>query len=394
MSSSICKIHLIDPTYDRIIINTKNKGDFSKFLKLSKFDENTIEEQDILFYNEIIEQLGSEHFSISLQNNDESEKENIFSRLVCHRNDGFIFRKKYEKEINEISSNFFKYVENDVEKLKTVGYDILNDIISNPELQLDTEDQLLNFLNSIYIESDEFIGLYENVLFTNVSSSAMKEFTSVFNYNNMNGNLWSLLSNRLSMKISNKNNILENQNRYSLENKTKLFLYNEKNNFSGIVNYLTEKTGGNIHDNRTVKVTSNSFYSDEYHPKYLLDFDQNTYFCSTDQDQDTWICFDFKKMKVELSNYSIKSCNDDPNHGHIQNWILEISNDGNEWTQIDEHSNYSGLNGRWITKTFEVSKKQFARFIRFSHNGDHFGISDGWLLIINSFEFYGRLYEP
>lgn len=99
-------------------------------------------------------------------------------------------------------------------------------------------------------------------------------------------------------------------------------------------------------------------------------------------------------MKVELSNYTIKSCKNDPDHGNIKNWVIEISDDGNSWIQIDEHSHYSELNGPLITKSFKVSTKQFSRYIRFRHNGEYYGFFNRWHLGLKSIEFYGALYEP
>lgn len=112
------------------------------------------------------------------------------------------------------------------------------------------------------------------------------------------------------------------------------------------------------------------------------------------RDQNAWVCFDFKKMKIEISNYSIRSSDIKVGCHHIKNWVFEISDDGDKWTKIDEHSNYTELNGNLITKTFEVSQKHFARFCRLRNNGEYYGSNNNNSLILNSIEFYGRLQEP
>lgn len=121
LSSKICRIHIVDPTFDRMVINTKSKGDFSIFLNLSKFNEEKVEERSILFYREIIENLGIEHFSISLIDAFEEENESIFTRIVRHRNEGLFGIERYNKEVKEISTKFFEYSENDQKGLKSVG---------------------------------------------------------------------------------------------------------------------------------------------------------------------------------------------------------------------------------------------------------------------------------
>lgn len=174
------------------------------------------------------------------------------------------------------------------------------------------------------------------------------------------------------------------------DEKIKIFSYEKGKEFKGIINYLTKKTGGNIHDNHTIEITSNSISN---HPKYLLDFNKNNCYMTQSSEKNAWICFDFKKMKIEISNYSIKSHSFDINSTHIKNWIIEISDDGENWTKIDEHSNYDGLNGHYISKTFSVEPNEFSRFCRFRHTGEYYGYPN-WCLAFNSIEFYGRLKEP
>ena len=103
--------------------------------------------------------------------------------------------------------------------------------------------------------------------------------------------------------------------------------------------------------------------------------------------RDFWICFDFKNMEVEISDYSVQSSSS----CCIKNWVFEISDDGDKWTKINEHSNYTELNGNLITKTFEVSQKHFARFCRLRNNGEYYGCHNNYSLVLNSIEFYGGL---
>lgn len=174
------------------------------------------------------------------------------------------------------------------------------------------------------------------------------------------------------------------------EGNIKEFPYEEGKEFKGIINYLTKKTGGNIHDNKTIEITSNSISN---HPKYLLDFNKSSFYMTQTSIKNAWICFDFKRRKVEISNYSIKSHSFDINSTHIKNWVIEISDDKKNWTKIDEHSNYDGLNGHYITKTFSVEPNQFSRYCRFYHTGEYYGYPN-LCLAFNSIEFYGRLKEP
>ena len=57
ISPYISKIHSKDPNFNRFIINTKHRGDFSQILKLINFDQNNYPESDLPFLHEVIEIL-------------------------------------------------------------------------------------------------------------------------------------------------------------------------------------------------------------------------------------------------------------------------------------------------------------------------------------------------
>ena len=156
--------------------------------------------------------------------------------------------------------------------------------------------------------------------------------------------------------------------------------------FKGIINYLTEITGGNIHKNGTINLTSTEPTFNTT-PEFLLDQTRDYHFNENDI-----ICYDFKDMKIKISSYTIKSM-DNP-VGHIKNWVIEISDDNKSWTEIDSHSNDPTLNSPGKIATFDVKPNNFSRFCRFRHIGDYWQIKVGVVagsIRINSIEFYGQL---
>ena len=167
------------------------------------------------------------------------------------------------------------------------------------------------------------------------------------------------------------------------------FQYEEGKEFSGIIKYLTNETGGNIHDNGTIEISSNSIFNSNFHPKNLLNSDSNIYEAKNGERYAT-VVFDFKNMEIEISKYTIKSCSYEPYEGHIKNWVIEISNNLNDWTVIDEHVNSNELNDYDAVETFSVAQLKFARYCRFRHTGDYWGYND-FAMGLSSIEFYGRL---
>lgn len=151
---------------------------------------------------------------------------------------------------------------------------------------------------------------------------------------------------------------------------------------NGIINYLTKKTGGNIHDNGTIEVTSNSF---KEHPKNLLQ--QQGKFVAKPGEKNAWICFDFKNMEVEISDYSVQSSSS----CCIKNWVFEISKDGQDWKIVDTHVDCNDLKPKNIVKTYKVQEKSFVRYCRLRHNGQFIDYIPINVMIINRIELYGRL---
>ena len=89
----------------------------------------------------------------------------------------------------------------------------------------------------------------------------------------------------------------------------KLIEVNENNELNGIINYLTNESGGNPHDNGTIEVTSNSICSPFCHPKNLLNSAQEEDYLPKSSELNAWVLFDFKNCEIQISKYSLKSSN-------------------------------------------------------------------------------------
>lgn len=163
--------------------------------------------------------------------------------------------------------------------------------------------------------------------------------------------------------------------------------------FNGINNYLINQTGGNIHDNCTVVITTNSSNGDYAHPKCLVDYqNQNNYYHSQN-DTDIEVCFDFKNKKVNLTGYSIKSIWNGINSCNLKNWVVEVSNDKSQWEIVDEPNNDSTLNGASLVAYFSTKKTiDFYRYVRLRQTGRNW--ENDYLVIIVALEFYGKLQIP
>ena len=427
LSPIILRSHFSDKTINEFYIETNNyqegneeNHDFNEILSFVSFESKNIEEKDKEYYSSIFYALGNESMyqrinptidsKISIDNFLEriEEKENFYNKIsniksgfnkeslqnncLMHNFKNRDIIKSIEEEIQFISSHFYELDRKAIKKLNTR---YIFEILKQHNLKIESEDELIDIINEIYLErrgkeeddlyENEFSvrNLYEFVLFDFLSAQKLREFKEIFEFEDITLKIWESIIDR-ALNAERKEPSTE---RY--KSKSKIFKIIENRDFEGIIRHLTEETGGNIHDNGTIEVTSNSICG-SCHPKNLLDFNEKEYY-EANGSTGAWICFDFKNWSVKLTNYSIKSYNSSVNGPHLKSWTIEVSNDGKTWKKIDEHKDCQTLNGPRITGTFEVEPNDFSRYIRLNQT-DKTWSSSGYLWFYY-IEFYGFLQE-
>ena len=163
--------------------------------------------------------------------------------------------------------------------------------------------------------------------------------------------------------------------------------------FDGIIKYLTEKTGSNIHDNGTIEATSNSIQEELYR---VVDHQCDAAYCSKD-DGGAILCFDFKNRRINLTSYSMLSWGNSYGTWQLKNWVIEVSDDGKKWIEIDRHENDETLKKNYFTATFNIKNpsNEFKRFLRLRQTGNGWDPSGNHNVVgFNKIEFYGTLQEP
>ena len=389
LSPFLQQSHFIDKSITEFLINTKtideqmrnsksNENDyFEDFLKLVTFDNIKIDLNRQQIYSEYFYLLGNtdEFFRIQPKYLEGLTEENAVDRLVTisriptefQEINKFKETKTMDEIITFISSHFEKV---DKEQMKNLDIDIIEEIIGNKSLKLHEEDSLLNFILTLYEEDRSYSRLFEYVLFNNLSMNALEKFIDLFEVEDFNFIIWKSICERL---LSSKQESIEDNKRYEIEKYiTKDLNYKDGKTFDGIMKYLTNETKGNIHDKGTIKITSNSIRKENEHPKNLVDYQIGSRYHS-DNKGGAIICYDFKDKLVQVNAYTIKSNhNNNPHSYNLRNWVIEVSNDNVDWTEIDNHVNDSTLDGPDIVFTFLVKKKDnnFYRFVRLRQTGD------------------------
>lgn len=392
LSPRICKIHSFDPTIDSITINTQSTGDFSHILDLINFNQHDLLANEIPFIIEIIENLENESIELTeIDNQVDITNDNVLSLIKEHEKHFNFFHYKYlSKEIDFASSNLFELLSSKEEEIMKFQKRTIELILSNPNIQIETEDQLISFINKLYESDQSYSNLYQFVIFTNVSQEKMKEFIQIFNYNDLTTETWNSISSRLEEKINIEQNNVKDS-RYKKKQKGIQLPYVKNHEFEGIINYFKTKKEGEL--NNYIKITSTKLESDSHSTIHVVNYQEKRDYFSSGPFENPWICFDFKDKKIILSNYTIRGYH---SSNQPRSWVIEGTNfddnDSNDkWETIDEHKDCDDLKGGNKTHTFSIknSNNKSYRYIRMRSTGIDW--CNGRYLCINAIEFYGSL---
>lgn len=404
LSPNVRKLHSTDPTINEIRIDIKSelKGQtlkedyFEEFLNLVLFKKTTIDLEKQKLFSKYFYILGNFDECLNIYSNHQSiilSIDNIIQHLqaICSMIpfiDMIDIKNAFIVEMVDFCSSHFEEI--DKEKLKGLQISIIEEIIKNDKLRLSDEDSLLNFILSINDNVQTKSNLFEYVLIKNLSEEGLRKFVDHFDIEFFNGSIWHNICDCLLFHGKKDH---ENTKRY-IGNIFKKFERKEGSEFEGIMRYLTNKTGGNIHDNGTIEITSNSINGNSQIPRNCVDYDNNNNYCS-DAKNDSFVCFDFKDRSIQVSSYSIQSRDDgDAGYTHLKNWAIDVKNENEDWIEIDRRENDASLNGRNNKSTFTVNKQcgSFYRFVRLRQTGPSWFTSNtkfGFKFI----EFHGKLIE-
>jgi hypothetical protein len=156
----------------------------------------------------------------------------------------------------------------------------------------------------------------------------------------------------------------------------------------GMVAFLSQKCGGNVHRMGVVKVTASSYYSVRF-PENVVDLAANSYFYSEDQ-PNQWLCLDFQKATVIATRYSIQT----RQYGgdcHIRTWVVEGSAVEDEWVELDSQVDVDGLDGLAKVGSFEIAKRVQCRKVRIRQTGPNSAGNNH--LSLGRFELFGEIQE-
>lgn len=371
ISESVSDMLRLDPTFDHYVLEIDDSHyEFNIIMRLMVGQPIKITPIVIKYLLNVFQKLKNheviDHFNEI--KNSKLTKETALASFITRINYG----QSVTNEIEFIASNFSSFVDD----LKEDFYfDYIESIISSPSLVLDNEDSLFNFLKDL---GKNFYYLFSYVNFQFLSESSIDDFFKNFPYNKMTNGIWESLY-RYFKYINSDDSDHSNQRFTSKE-------FPLKNNpFDGIFAYFCEQCKGNPHLKGLLTVSSSSSSSNNNYDVIDNKFDGYWF---TANESNSWIMFDFKDKVLQLTDYAIKSDGNGANH--LQNWVIEGSNDSKNWYLLDKRIT-KALCQNYVTETFQCSLKKSNgyRFIRLRQTGQNSNFLN--YLMISSIEFFGKL---
>ena len=104
------------------------------------------------------------------------------------------------------------------------------------------------------------------------------------------------------------------------------------------------------------------------------------------------VTFTFKRNKVEIANYTIhrgEVMKSGQEYAQLKNWVFEISDDKNNWSEIDRQTDVSFEQNEKLTFNVRSGSNRFVHYCRLRHNGQT--SCHAQEMSIRSIEFYGRV---
>ena len=396
LSPAVSNLLSTDETLNSFEINTNSRGDFQIFLNLFQSCQQEINDNDKEFLCEILETLQNKYLQIELNTNTtDITYENVFSNLLNELSYPRFYQEIIDKKISILSSNLYRILSNEEERqiLSQLELEFIERILNHKQLLIESEDQLLEFINSLYEKNQESSFLYEYVNFVNCSSRSMQTFLNTFSIENINEGIWNQMKERLEQPIEQQNQINQS-NRYHLKelNQTnQQFKEFPKGSadFDGIINYLRKQTNNQIENE--IKITASSIYDNNvntFGPYNSIQYENETYF-ATQNSPNSWICFEFKNHQIIPTHYTIRSRYE--GYWAPIYYKIEVSNDNSTWYEIDKQNGGPFTNGQPATFTIPIdkNKQKEAKYIRLTQTGENSHGNDD--LIFESIEFYGYL---
>lgn len=381
ISPTISQILTTDPLCDTFTIDVEDEQNFfENIMNLINGEIVEINTSNYYIMQLFASRLGNQEMEEDLSSMSLSGSHITFHNSIRRYISKSSIGINSENEIRYIASHFSEYQRSELNKLSD---DDLELILSQPNLKIEDETWLFNFL----INRDQpSPNLFSHLYFEYLTENDIERFIDFLKEEEMTGALWSAISKRLILHVEapldmNSRHVGKiEKNDEDFDNMT--INFSEEFPFEGIISYFTDKYGGNVSKTKTIPIFASGTLWNS--PNVVADFDTTDFWVS-ENSPDSWIAFDFNEHLINLTAYTIR-CD---NTGSLRSWVIEGSNDNDQWDEIDRHDDSDDLSGLYSTKTYHVTTSLKFRYLRLRQTGPD--INNENYLTLCCIEFFGSL---
>ena len=384
-SKKVCRILTGDVITDTLELTVKDpKHEFKDVLALMNGESIALTRDNSSFLEACARELENDELLSSLigfrLENEKLTRENVVDRMHMKRS----FLIEYDEEIQFAAEHFYELNEETIENLTV---DELEEVLRHKQLRLSTEDKLFEILFQLASKDEVYNSLMRYVRLQNLSLAVLDEFLSYVFPTFLDNEIWNQICGCLRLVSESELSKKDSPNtRYGVQAKKNVNEFAINNaQFTGIIAHLRQKCGGNVHEKGIVNITASGTGSGQCHQ--ITNYGWNGRWSSQDQ-PNSWVQFDFKSPIVCINGYTIKS--PESENLYCKEWVIEVSNDGQNWEVIDTRSN-DDLKGRLTVRTYQCGspKTDFRRFVRLRQTGKAGDGKD--FLDLSELEFFGTL---
>jgi hypothetical protein len=159
--------------------------------------------------------------------------------------------------------------------------------------------------------------------------------------------------------------------------------YDPSTPMQGIIGHLSRICGRHVADANVVQVVANNPNNVKGPARNAANFNSGEKFCSANL-PDQWLCYIFTDSVVCPTNYAVRAVSS--LRGHPRQWVIEGSNDGTSWIELDSQFD---INRKEAIVAFKIARPQAIRMIRLRQTGLNWESND--VLQLSWFELYGKL---
>lgn len=299
------------------------------------------------------------------------------------------------QQYNIISSNFYSIfkdegkgkIKNDlISILKNMNQNELECIFASNNLQIETEDSFFDFILSL---GKDFYFLFDfvEVQFLSVEK-VQKLIDNIQNYElPFHRRLWSSICRRLLFDISVINGNKNNRAKSTVKPKQKPNVNQAIDCENGIFKFLQSSSNDNVYVSGAIDVTTSSINSGSI--ENLFDQSKNTAIKVKD-DKNSFIIIDFKDKKVNVKNYYLSVPAIKYSGSRPKTWIVDGSNDEQNWEMIDSQQNNSQLTNYGAFSTF-ACKNHNENYYRYIRIKEIISQDKSHMMLLSEIELFGSI---